>query len=155
MNFEQFEIDCERIDIFYGNEKLTYSTSYVLLDKFIQIYTDENIAINNVIKYCTQIPLAKHYINKVSEIVNNQEHLLSAEIHSVHIDKETRMLKIQKGFTRNFIIDGNDFFMDFYNLKIHYNPFTDVEEHVEWNGMVNNMLMSKSVILDDDSWKYW
>lgn len=129
----QFNVDCHRVRIFIDDELIEPSTPpnkvRALIFEIFGPVTDR------VVRYCTQIPLAKHYIEKVTDMQSKHvnEHLLSDSDHKVIIHRDMKMVTIKKNFIQSYIDEGENYDIDYCQLTILYNPILDEEVSVSWD----------------------
>ena len=116
--FRQFEVDCIRMDITIHNCPIEKNPD-VIFNTLFDTYQNISI-VNKTLLYFTQIPIAKHYIEKIKEMKSG-EHLLSSIPHNVTID-DKGILTIEKGFTHCYITELECYVLDIITLEIRYNP---------------------------------
>ena len=157
MNFDftQFNLDCPRMVIFIDEEWIPSSEPSEVWTRLLEVFDNDETIAFCAAKYCTQIPLANHYIQEVIDMhmFHVDEHLLSHNYHVVVINSTTKLLEVKKDFVQSYIKDGEEYQMDYCNLKIIYNPADDNELSVTWNYIVHGLRDDgrKSRILLDSS----
>lgn len=157
MNFDftQFNLDCPRMVIFIDEEWIPSSEPNEVWDRLVDVFGGDEIVAYRATHYCTQIPLATHYIQEVMDIqgIHINEHLLSHNYHVVTINSLSKTMEIKKDFVQSYIFGGEDYQIDHCTLKINYDPKYDIEYNLKWNYVVNNMRNSqkRSIILEDSS----
>ena len=87
-------------------------------------------------KYCTQIPLANAYINKVCTFKSHDEHLLNGETHHVTIDSLSKLVYVKKSFTKGLVLEGNLYVLDYCDLNIVFDPIRNMEIEVKWEHVI-------------------
>lgn len=155
MNFTQFFLDCPRMTIYLDNEWIPSPNPQEVWERFNVIFGNEDIAYN-ASKYCTQTPLADHYIKQMKDIrmYHNDEHLLSHNTHIVRIHDISKTMTVTKKFIQSYIKDGENYEMDYCTLNIDYDPKINKEYNIKWIYSINDMVFKKyskeNILLDDN-----
>lgn len=157
MNVEltQFYLDCHRMTIYIDEEWIPSSEPKKVWERLLEVFDNDELIVFRVGKYCTQIPLAKHYIQKAIDIkqCHSDEHLLSSDNHIICVDTVKRNLQVKKNFVQSYISDGEEYELDYCQLSIVYDPIKDIEISVTWKDYVHDLLDSdkRSRILSNNS----
>lgn len=148
MNFDftQFNIDCPRMVIFIDEEWIPSEDPSEVLERFNEVFNNNELQVHRAATYCTQMPLANHYVKEVMEIqlFHLNEHLLSHDYHVVKINSTSKTMKIKKDFIQSYIIDGDEYQLDYCSLILNYDPLTNIEYNVEWDYAISDLHRSKS-----------
>ena len=156
MNFDftQFNLDCPRMVIYIDDEWIPSSEPNEVWDILKEVFNgDENIAYR-ACYYCTQIPLANHYIQEVMDMrmIHLNEHLLSHTSHVVTIYSSSKTMKIKKDFIQSYIYEGEEYQLDYCTLEFSYNPFENIEYNKKWKYTIQNMRDTDKRYIFDSSY---
>ena len=140
---KQFILDCSRVTIYLDDEWIPSSDHVEVWKRLIKIFGNNHAILAS--NYCTQIPLAKHYIQEISSLhINVDEHLLSSkDSHVIQIHKVSRTITVTKHFIQSYIKDNDYYEMDYCTLRIDYDPSTDTENNITWEYIINDMIKDR------------